>query len=119
MLHIELRHLVAAIRETTPPTTVKELQRFLGMVGYYRRFIPKAASQLYHLFEALKGKPKMLTWTADCQLSGRPPVSSQAWSPTSSNHRRTNSAVGGVLEQRGPLGWKPLAFYSSKLKPNK
>ena len=33
---------VAAIRETTPPTTVKELQRFLGMVGYYRRFIPSS-----------------------------------------------------------------------------
>ena len=30
----------------------------------------------------------------------------------------SNLAVGGVLEQRGTLGWEPLAFYSSKLKPN-
>ena len=60
---------VAVIRATTPPTSIKELQRFLGMVGYYRKFIPKAASHLFYLFDALKGKPKTLNWTADCQKS--------------------------------------------------
>ena len=60
---------VLAIRAATPPTSVKELQRFLGMVGYYRRFIPKAATHLYHLFEALKGKPKTLVWTPQCRES--------------------------------------------------
>ena len=29
---------VSAIRSTPPPTTLKELQRFLGMVNYYRRY---------------------------------------------------------------------------------
>ena len=30
----------------------------------------------------------------------------------------SETAIGDVLEQRGPLGWEPLAFYSSKLKTN-
>ena len=30
----------------------------------------------------------------------------------------SDKAIGGVLEQRGPQGWEPLAFYSSKLEPN-
>ena len=119
---------VVAIRATTPPTTIKELQRFLGMVGYYRRFIPKAAAHLYHLFEALKGKPKTLTWTPECQLSFEATKEALANASLLFHPRAgaqlalttdaSNSAVGGVLEQRGPDGWEPLAFYSSKLKPN-
>ena len=119
---------VDAIRATTPPTTVKELQRFLGMVGYYRRFIPKAAAHLYHLFEALKGKPKTLPWTPECQQSFDA-IKEALAKATLLFHPRpgatlalttdaSDKAVGGVLEQRGPLGWEPLAFYSSKLKPN-
>ena len=119
---------VVAIRATTPPTTVKELQRFLGMVGYYRKFIPKAASHMYHLFEALKGKPKSLEWTPDCQTSFeaiKEALASAALlfhprpgAPLALTTDASNLAVGGVLEQRGPKGWEPLAFYSSKLKPN-
>ena len=116
---------VTAIRATTPPTTIKELQRFLGMVGYYRQFIPKAATHLYHLFEALKGKPKNLDWTPQCQTSFDATKEALA-KATLLFHPRpgaslalttdaSNLAVGGVLEQRGPLGWEPLAFYSSKL----
>ena len=123
-----LPHRVTAIRATTPPTSVKELQRFLGMVGYYRRFIPKAATHLYHLFEALKGKPKTLVWTPQCQESFDATKEALA-KATLLFHPRpdatlalttdaSNLAVGGVLEQRGPNGWEPLAFYSSKLKPN-
>ena len=38
---------VNAICATKAPTTIKEFQRrFLGMVGYYRRFIPKAAHHM-------------------------------------------------------------------------
>ena len=119
---------VEAIRATTRPTTVKELQRFLGMVGYYRKFLPKAAIHLFHLFEALKGKPKKLEWTADCQESFdktkealaqasmlfHPRVGAQLALTTDAS----NLAVGGVLEQRGPKGWEPIAFYSSKLEPH-
>ena len=62
-----LEDRVAAIRETTPPTTVKELQRFLGVINYYRRFIKNAAGHAHHLFKALAGKPKVLNaWLSLC-----------------------------------------------------
>ena len=60
---------VEAIRKVKPPTTIKELQRFLGMINYYRRFIKAAAFHLFHLFEALGAKPKRLDWTTDMQSS--------------------------------------------------
>ena len=119
---------VEVIRATTPPTSIKELQRFLGMVGYYRKFIPNAATHLYHLFEALKGKPKTLDWTPDCQKSFEATKEALARASMLFHPRKgaalalttdaSNSAIGGVLEQRGPKGWEPLAFYSSKLEPH-
>ena len=119
---------VEAIRSTLPPTTVKELQRFLGMVGYYRKFIPNAAVHLFHLFEALKGKPKTLTWTAETQKSFDATKDALASASMLFHPRQgaqlalttdaSNLAIGGVLEQRGPMGWEPIAFYSSKLEPH-
>ena len=123
-----LTNRVEAIEKTTPPTTVKELQRFLGMVGYYRRFIPNAATHLFHLFDALKGKPKTLIWTEECQKSFDDTKSALA-AATLLHHPRpgaklalttdaSNQAIGGVLEQLGDNGWEPLAFWSAKLEPN-
>jgi hypothetical protein len=46
------------------PHTVKDLQRFLGMVNFYRQFLPKIAQILSPLTNLLKGKdlPKVLPW---------------------------------------------------------
>ena len=123
-----LEDRVEAIRETPPPKTVKELQRFLGMVNYYRRFVPKAAQHLHALFTSLKGKPKTLAWTEECQLSFEA-IKEALASATLLHHPRPGArialttdaskvAIGGVLEQYGPKGWEPLAFYSAKLQPN-
>ena len=116
---------VEAIRAFPPPSTVKELQRFLGMVNYYRRNIPKAAHCLNKLFESLQGKPKKLDWTQSHQ-SSFDAIKEALAKRTLLHHPRpgaqlalttdaSNVATGAVLEQRGPTGWEPLAFYSSKL----
>ena len=116
---------MVAIKACKPPTTVKELQRFLGMVNYYRCFIPSAAQHLAGLFDALKGKPKVLKWDEACQTSFEA-IKSALSAATLLHHPRKDAtlalttdaskvAVGGVLEQMGPQGWEPLAFYSSKL----
>ena len=114
---------VEAIRATKSPTTVKELQRFNGMVGYYRRFVQKAAHHMDHLFEALVGKPKKLNWTSECEQSFnaikealanaamlRHPLPNAALALTTD---ASKIAMGGVLEQRGPQGWEPLGFFSA------
>ena len=45
------------------PSEKKSLQRFLGIINFYRCFIRGAAGLLFPLTEALKGKGLSLTWT--------------------------------------------------------
>jgi hypothetical protein len=50
--------------------TVGQLQTFLGMANFYRRFLPAAAQKLRPLTKALKGgQVAQLTWTADMKLA--------------------------------------------------
>jgi RNase H-like domain found in reverse transcriptase len=44
-----------AILQFPLPATVKQLQAFLGIVNFYRRFVPGAANTLLPLTEFLKG----------------------------------------------------------------
>ena len=77
---------------------------------------------------SLGGLSKTLTWTPECQYSFDATKEALASSALLFHPRpgaqlalttdASNMAVGSVLEQRGPKGWEPLAFYSSKLKPN-
>jgi cleavage and polyadenylation specificity factor subunit 1 len=34
---------VKAIKDYNPPKTIKQLRRFLGILNFYHRFLPKAA----------------------------------------------------------------------------
>ena len=116
---------VEAIKKVAPPTTIKELQRFLGMVNYYRRFIRKAAHHLFYLFECLGNKPKKLDWSKEMQQSFdaiKSALSNAAMLshpdsklPLAITSDASDVAIGAVLEQRGPKGWEPLAFFSKKL----
>jgi hypothetical protein len=117
---------VAAIQEFPRPSDAKQLQSFLGLVNFYRRFIPAAAQILLPLTEALKGsKPAKLYWTpamvhafssikaALCQatvLSHPDPEAEICLAVDASN-----THIGAVLQQREGLAWRPLAFFSKKL----
>ena len=59
---------VAAVRAMPFPTKVVELQSFLGMVGYYRRFI-KGYSKIAHPLVALLQKGVMWEWTSACETA--------------------------------------------------
>jgi hypothetical protein len=61
---------VQAIAEFPWPATVKQLQAFLGLFNFYRRFIPAAARVVLPLTRALRVGPKgtaILAWTQRCQ----------------------------------------------------
>jgi cleavage and polyadenylation specificity factor subunit 1 len=57
-----LRDNIQVILDFPKPTDCKSLQRFLGMINFYRRFLPVAAGTLRPLTAALSGNPKTLPW---------------------------------------------------------
>ncbi|KAK3548347.1 hypothetical protein QTP70_010578 [Hemibagrus guttatus] len=54
---------VAAVQNWPIPTSVKDLQRFLGFANFYRRFIQDYSSVTSPLTSLLQNKPKSLAWT--------------------------------------------------------
>ena len=64
-----LPHIVKAITDYKQPTSIKGLQRFLGLVNYYRRFVPGLARFLRPLTDALAGSPKQLVWSPSMSTS--------------------------------------------------
>ena len=59
------RH-VTAVDQFPTPTHIREVRRFLGMVSYYRRFIPSFA-KIAHPLHALTRKDAQFEWTHECQ----------------------------------------------------
>ena len=55
------------IRHAPQPTTKKQIRSFLGLVGFYRRFVPNFAEIAVPLTEATKDRsPVRVVWTEDC-----------------------------------------------------
>ncbi len=111
------------------PSTVKQLQAFLGVINFYRRFVPAAARVLKPLTEALKGSPKpatVLDWTPE--MDGAVHAAKAALSKATLLAHPLPAAelglavdasadhVGAVLQQR-TAAWQPLGFFSKKLEP--
>jgi hypothetical protein len=57
----------AEIENCPPPQDIKQLQRFLGMVNFYRCFLPNCAQVLKPLADLLKGGAKTFEWTVSAQ----------------------------------------------------
>ena len=63
---------IKAIRDWPTPTTVMEVQSFLGFTGYYHRFIPKFMQVAWPLHELTSGenagkKKAAIKWDSRCQ----------------------------------------------------
>ena len=116
---------VKAITEFPKPNGKKALQRFLGMLNFYHRFLPGIAKLLAPLTEATKSRGKVITWTDECQTAFEAAKSSLA-SATLLNHPdpksetrlstdASDSAIGAELSQKHHGMWRPIAFFSRKL----
>ena len=116
---------VAALRDSKPPQNRTSLQRFLGMINYYHRFLPELAPILAPLHAQASGKGQSIEWSAECQASFDEVKEILARSvllhhplpdaPTSLTVDASSTAVGAQLEQRQGQSWVPLAFFSRKL----
>lgn len=121
---------VEAIRNFPAPKTVRELRRFLGMINFYRRFIPRAA-QVQGPLNALltgsvKGSHPVHFSTVEheafaeckeslCQAALLAHPDSQAKLAIVTD--ASDSALGAALQQYVNDIWQPLAFFSRKLSP--
>lgn len=120
---------VEAIQNYPPPKTVKELRRFLGMLNFYRRFVPNAAqlqAPLNTVFTGNKIKgahpinmtPELLEAFQKCKNSLSQATLLAHPHPTADLSILTDASdvgIGAVLQQREGNEWQPLAFYSHKL----
>ena len=123
---------IAALQNSSAPTDRTSLQRFLGMVNYYHRFLPGIADTLAPLHAQANGKGQTIEWSKDCQeafdkaktvLSNAKTVLSNAVFlhhpqpdlPTSLTVDASNTTIGVQLERRKGESWVPVAFFSRKL----
>lgn len=126
-----LESKVEAISQFPPPKTVRELRRFLGMVNFYRRFLPNAAQIQAPLNALLTGSVKASHPVAiegdtlrafeackkslcNAALLAHPDSQAKLGLVTDAS----DTALGGVLQQLKDGHWQPLAFFSRKLSPS-
>ena len=62
------KRLTEAIRTFSTPQNRKEVRRFLGLAGFYRRFIPDFAN-ISRPLNALSSDNVLFEWTNDCELA--------------------------------------------------
>ena len=118
-----------AVSDFLQPETKKDVRAFLGLTGYYRKFIPNYATIALPLTDLTKKSlPNAVVWTAACgtafgELKRRltcapvlksPDFSKQFILQTDASER----GIGAVLSQRTSDGEEhPIAYYSRKLLP--
>ncbi|GBG63296.1 hypothetical protein CBR_g37382 [Chara braunii] len=117
---------VAAVRNASVPTTIKQVRAFLGLASYYRRFIKGFAAIAGPLTNLLR-KDQPLIWTPECDQAfstlkaalisapvlirpdpEKPFVLITDWQP---------EAISAILAQVGPSGLESVVEYASKSVP--
>ena len=66
-----IKHLpekLVSIKEMPPPTTPKEVKQFLGLIGYYRKFVPRFADVARPLTNPTR-LDQLFEWSDKCQTS--------------------------------------------------
>jgi hypothetical protein len=113
---------VAVISQWPIPTSVKEVRSFLGMVGYYRKFVPHFGIISKPLTSLLK-KDNLFVWTKLADQSFRalkialtqtPVLAIPNFAkPFTIETDASGGGVGAVLQQEG----HPVAYISQALGP--
>jgi hypothetical protein len=120
--------MLEKIEGAPPPTTKKQLRSFLGLVGYYRAFVPNFAALAVPLTDLTsKGSPNQLLWGESQQKAFvalkryvcNPPVLRlpDLRKPFVLQTDASCEGIGAILlqEERGIK--HPVAFASKKLLP--
>lgn len=120
------RSKIERMANMAPPRSTKEVHTFLGMAGYYRRFI-KNFAEIVHPLQRLLIKDVPFTWGAPQQLAFDVIIEKLTTAPVLQfpNFERKFTvqpdaclhSIGVVLSQIGDDGLEhPVAYYSRLLK---
>ncbi|KAL0172165.1 hypothetical protein M9458_032476, partial [Cirrhinus mrigala] len=120
---------VSAVVSWPEPTTIKELQKFLGFSNFYRRFIHSYSNITAPLTTLLRGKPKTLCWTPEAAAAFQSLKSAFTQAPLLTHPDpdlpfvvevdASTTGVGAILSQHhgDPPLLHPCAYFSRKLNP--
>jgi len=114
---------IEALRNAPQPTDVKSVRQFMGLAGYFRRFI-KGFSQLTAPITALLKKNCVFNWTPECEsvrqsllekLTDSPVL--RMYNPNLPCELHTDASsigIGAVLFQKENGVCAPVAYYSRR-----
>ena len=120
---------VEAISAFATPRTKKEVRVFLGLTGYYRKFIPDFATIAAPLTDLTrKTAPNLVNWSQECEeafvelkarMCSSPVLRSPDFAkPFIVQTDASERGIGAVLSQLDADGNDyPIAYYSRKLLP--
>ena len=119
-----LQAKVQAIIEYRAPQTIKALQRFQGMIHFFRRFLPQIEETLRTLTDALIGSPRQLMWTSTMtsafeEAKQRLAKATLLAHPIKDADLRlytdaSSKAIAGTVQQYIKGRLQPLAFFSRR-----
>ena len=125
-----LEEKVKSIRDFPQPMSVRKLRQFLGLINFDHRFIPNCAAILEPLNRLLSSTGREahhLPWDeqADTAFTAIKEALANATLlahpkqhvPTRIMTDASDFTVGAVLQQEIGESWKPIAFFSRKLRP--
>lgn len=114
-----------AIQNITRPQTKKQVRSFLGLIGWYRRFVPHFASLATPLTDLTKKSPAKFCWTNECEeafnslkdlLCHEPVLQSPNFSKKFIVQvDASDVGLGAVLVQGEACDERPVLFLSRKL----
>ena len=121
---------MSAVKNFREPQTKKKVKLFLGLCGYYRKFVPNFSTVASPLSELTrKNMPKRVVWTTKCDqafwelkeaLTRAPILMTPDWTlPFILQTDASSTGLGYVLSQVNSMGEEhPIAFASKKQLPS-
>ena len=116
---------VEKILSVSQPTSKKQVRSIMGLLGYYRRYIPGYSVITAPITDQLKGTKKSITWTPECEAALKTVQTALSNQPIlilpDLNKKYTvqtdasNSGIAGVLLQEQGDKLHPVAYVSRKL----